>query len=344
MDLLTANLHLNFVETNALALKGLASKVAFKEFSEQYRNFHNAILYFLEKDYLNEAFRFATTLVPFWMGTKRLDEGLVLMERMLALPGGDDALRGRICFDVGYLKFWKGDYEQAAKFHQEAIRLGRLAHNSTVVAIALTGLARIALVNDLGKARRLCLEALDVASGATDLLGSSHATHVLGVVAQMSGNFQEARELMRRRIALARKAGNFVGVSSELGNLSMVERQLGNLDEAEALAIESLEIDVKRGDELAIPWKVNGLLSIAVDREDYEHAATLLGIADTAMRVSGGDWPPDELVHYERAVSILQKKMPLKQFEEIKEMGSRMSYAEAMDYALSRSPAKLVNV
>ena len=344
MDLLTATLHLNFVETNAPALRGLASKVAFKEFSEQYGNFRDAMSAFLENNCLNEAFRFGTTLVPFWMGTKRLDEGLAFLETMLAVPGGDDALRGRVCFDVGYLKFWKGNYEQAAKFHQEAIRLGRQARNSTVVAIALTGLARIALGTDLGEAYRLCLEALDVASGAADPLGSSHAIHVLGVVAQMSGNFQGARELMRRRIALVRKAGNFVGVSSELGNLSMVERQLGNLDEAEALAIESLEIDVKRGDELAIPWKVNGLLSVAVDRGEYEHAATLLGIADTTMRISGGDWPPDELVHYKHAVSILQQEMSPIQFEEIRARGSQMSYAEAIDYALSRTPSKLISI
>jgi hypothetical protein len=86
--------------------------------------------------------------------------------------------------------------------------------------------------------------------------------HVLGVAAQMAGDCLEARELMSRRIALAREQGNIATVRSEAGNLSMVERQLGNLDEA-----EGLDIDYRREDDMAIPWKVNGLAAVAAEFE-----------------------------------------------------------------------------
>jgi hypothetical protein len=65
--------------------------------------------------------------------------------------------------------------------------------------------------------------------------GRSGALHVLAVTAQMAGDFAEAQERMRARIALARQSGEHATLCFESSNLSMVERQLGNVDEAEAL-------------------------------------------------------------------------------------------------------------
>ena len=145
--------------------------------------------------------------------------------------------------------------------------------------------------------------------------------HVLGVAAQMAGDLREAREVMSARIALGREQGNFGTISSEAGNLSMVERQLGNLDEAEALAREALEIDCRRGDELAIPWKINGLAAVAADRAQFDRAATLIGAADATMETGGGKWPPDELQHYERTTAVLTEAMDREAFEQARGVG-----------------------
>jgi tetratricopeptide (TPR) repeat protein len=166
-----------------------------------------------------------------------------------------------------------------------------------VTALALGGLARIALRTDVQEARRLLREALRVTEGTADRVGRSGALHVLGVAAQMAGDLPEARDLMSQRIALAREEGNYATISSEAGNLSMVERQLGNLDHADALAREALEIDYRRGDDLAVPWKINGLAAVTADRGEFDRAATLIGAADATMEAAGGAWPPDELIH-----------------------------------------------
>jgi hypothetical protein len=63
----------------------------------------------------------------------------------------------------------------------------------TAIALALTGLARVALRRDIERARTLCLEALDVVDGTGDQRGRSSALHVLGVPAQMRGQFPQAR-------------------------------------------------------------------------------------------------------------------------------------------------------
>jgi hypothetical protein len=158
----------------------------------------------------------------------------------------------------------------------------------------------------------------------------------------MAGDFDEARDLMSRRIALARETGNLATVSSEAGNLSMVERQLGNLAAAEALAGEALEIDHRRGDHWAMPYKVSGLAAVATDRGDWDRAATLIGAAEAMMEREGADWPPDERPHYERMLDRLPKAMGPADFERVRAAGHAMPTDEAVAFALAaptRPPA-----
>src|SRR6185436_6067531 len=151
------------------------------------------------------------------------------------------------------LAFWKGEYERSSALQHKAIEVGRLAKDANVTALALVGLARIALRSDVEEARRYCREAIAETEGIQETTGRSSAMHVLGVAAQMAGDFAEAKDVMSRRIALAREAGDVYTISSEAGNLSMVERQVGNLDAAEFLGAEALRIDFETGNELAIP-------------------------------------------------------------------------------------------
>jgi len=305
MDARTAQSLLEFAEGAGPRLRSLEAKAAFEQLDQQYDDLQLAMQWFIEQERANEAFRLASSLTAFWMATKRLDEGSAWFDRALALPGGDDAHRGRASFDAGYLAFWKGDDERSSSLQNRALELGRQKNNPTITALALVGLARIALrTEDVEAARRLCREALAVTEGTADRVGRSSAMHVLGVAAQMAGDFLEARDVMSRRIALARELGNLATISSEAGNLSMVERQLGNLDEAEALAREALEIDYRRGDAQGIPWKVNGLAAVARDRGEFDRAATLIGVADATMEAAGGAWPPSPRRWVRRSSSV----------------------------------------
>lgn len=340
MDARTAESLLNFAEGAGPGLRGLEAKAVFDQLDRQYGDLQSAMQWFIEQERADEAFRLATSLVAFWIATKRLDEGSAWFDRALALPGGDDAHRGRASFDAGYLAFWKGDDERSSSLQNRALELGRQTNNPSITALALVGLARIALrTTDVEEARRLCREALAVTDGTTDRVGRSSAMHVLGVAAQMAGDFLEARDVMSWRIALAREMGNLATVSSEAGNLSMVERQIGNLDEAEALAREALDIDYRRGDGMSIPWKVNGLAAVAADRGQYDRAATLIGIADATMEASGGAWPPDERQHYERTVATLTQAMGSAEFDRARARGRSMTTAEGAEFALGTRSA-----
>jgi tetratricopeptide (TPR) repeat protein len=338
MDTQTAESLLEFAEGVGSGLRGPGARALFEQIEQRYGDLLSAEEWFIAQGRASEALRMASALVPFWMATKRLDEGSEWLARAIAIPGGG-AYRGRALFDAGYLAFWQGEYERSGSLQNQALEVGRKTNNPTVTALALVGLARIALRTDVEEARRLCREAIAVTEGTDDQAGRSSAMHVLGVAAQMAGDFHEAREVMTRRIALAREMGNLATVSSESGNLSMVERQLGNLDTAEALSREALDIAYRRGDELAVAWMVNGLAAVVADRREFDRAATLIGVADAAMEAAGGAWPPDELVHYEQTVATLTEAMGSADFEQERAAGRSMTMPEAMEFALGTYPA-----
>lgn len=326
---------LDLAESVGPGLRGTEAKALFDQIAHQYDNMSAAIQWFIAEGRADEGLRLATSLVPFWMASKRLDEGSAWLERVLALPGGGDAHRGRAFFDAGYLAFWKGDDARSSELQNRAVEIGRRTNNPTVIALALVGLARIALRTNADEARRLCREALAVTEGTADQNGRSSAMHVLAVAAQMAGDLQEARAVMRQRIALARETGNLATVSIESNNLSMVERQLGNMEEAEALAREALSLSYRRGDGIAIPWNLNELAAATASRGELGRAATLIGAADAAMEAAGGAWPPDELVHYQNTVAMLTEAMGPAKFEQARATGRSMTTAEAVDFALA---------
>ena len=216
------------------ALTGLEVRSALERLEARCPDLVAALQTFIDHGKIDEAMRLAIALAAFWRVTKRLAEGCDAFDRCLRAPGGDEILRGRASYEAGMLAFWKGDDHASDALHRRAVEIGRHTGDPTTVALALCGLARIALRSDVAEARRLCREALAILEGTSDRLGRSSAIHVLGVSAQMAGDLLEAREFMRERIALAREMGSYAGVSMEASNLSMVERQLGNLDQAES--------------------------------------------------------------------------------------------------------------
>jgi tetratricopeptide (TPR) repeat protein len=309
---------------------GLDRKAQFAALEARYGDLLAAMQWFLDEGRNDEAIRVARSLNSFWTATGRVDEGCAWFDRVLAAPGGEGASRGRALFEAGLLELWRGADDASAELHRRALE----TDDPTVKALALTGLARIALRTDVEEARRLCREALELSEALPDPAGRSNAIHVLGVAAQMSGDLSEARELMGRRMEIARELGSYAGVASEAANLSVVERQLGDLERAEQLAREALGIARRREDEWLLPYVLSSLAAVAVERGEHERAATLIGSAETMMREQGTEWPPDERPHYERTVARLEEAMAPPDFERIRAAGRSLASSDAVAYAL----------
>lgn len=335
MDADTAVTLLEAAEEARRQLRGGDDASAVERYEQQYADMREASTWFLDQGRFAEADRFATALVPFWISTKRIDDGDDWFRQALGDAARTDTARARAVYDHGYLVFWAGRYELAEQRFVEALRLAEQAGDWNVAALALAGSARVALNQDPATAVVLLRRAMDVTADLAESEGRSSADHVLGVALQMSGDLDGARKVMTERLEQARAAGNEFTVYVESANLSMVERQLGNLDVAESLSREAVRIAVARRDQMGIPWSINGLAAVTAARGRLERAATLVGIADALLVQAGGEWPPDEREQREGTLATVSAGLPAADLERARGAGAALGRDESIAFALA---------
>jgi len=294
-----------------------------------------ALDWLLAVDRADEAFTLADDLVRFWMGTGRIEDGDAWFRDALATDAGSAATRAKALHAHGYLVFWAGHYDVAGQRFESARSLAAEVGDRNIEALALAGLGRVYLQNDVTAAIPVLRDALALTEGADDLSsGRSSVLHVLGVALQMSGDLLGARAVMSARLAAGEAGGDQFVVQVESANLSMVERQLGNLDDAARLSRHVLELEAAGGDEMMIAWSINGLAAVVTAQGDNDRAARLVGFAETTLDRAGGEWPPDERVQYEESVATLGKTLPPDDFTRLRSEGAAMSTQTALAYAL----------
>lgn len=335
MDAETATALLTTAVEARAAMRRGEDASAIEQLEHQYSDLRAAMDWAFDQGRVDLADRFATALVPFWMATKRIDDGDEWFGRVLGDTVPMDLARARAVYDHGYLVFWAGQYGLAEQRFTEARRLAEQAGDWNVAALTLAGSARVALNEDPGKAVELLRDALDLTAELPDSEGRSSAHHVLGVALQMSGDLEGAREVMQERIAQARATGNEYLLLIESANLSMVERQLGHLDQAEALSLESLRIVTAKHDELTIPWVINGLAAVTAAQGRLERAATLIGICESLLAEAGGEWPPDERAQYEGTLATLTEGLEPAALEQARAAGGAMRLEAGTAFALA---------
>jgi tetratricopeptide (TPR) repeat protein len=328
----------SFAEEAGRGLRGLDAGVWRDRLQRRSRELEAAFDWLLDQGQAGEALELAGTLAEFLRISGRVATGRALLGRALAVAAPDEPRRAVALYEDGMLAFWQGADEEACAQHGRSLHLARRLGDPTTVALALCGLARVALREDLDWARALCEEALQTVEGTGDLLGRANALHVLGVAAQMRGDLEQARDLMSRRIRTARELGDIAAVASESANLSVVERQLGNLARAEELAREALRIAARRGDQWLIPYALNGLAATAVEAGALERAATLLGAAAALVEQQRNAWPPDEAPHFQRSRAAAAGALDPDRFERAWAEGRRLPPARAVSFALAPLP------
>jgi tetratricopeptide (TPR) repeat protein len=339
MDETRAEALLTLAEEAAAAARAADAKTALDRLERDYDDLLVGLAWFIDEGRTDDALRLANALYRFWITKQRFEEGALWFDRVLAAPGGDERIRGQARINAGFMPFWMGQDDRAAELFNQGLDIARRLDDAPMISQALGGLARVALRTDVADGRRIAREALDVSVAAADEAGRSNALHLLGVGAQIAGDLPEARDWMTQRLALVRMQGNQFLVASEAGNLSMVERQLGNLDAAESLSRESLQIAESIGDKFNTPFVFSGLASIAVERGQFELAATLVGAAERLMEEQHMAWPPDERPHYERLLAVLPESMGADEFERARAAGRSMTTNHAVDLALGAPAA-----
>jgi tetratricopeptide (TPR) repeat protein len=335
MDTTGALAMCSLAEAADLGLRGLDAQMWRGRLEAGLDDLQTAFEWALDHDQLM-ALRIASAMAEFWRTAGRIPEGRAWLDRAQAASDRDAPALPRALYENALLAFWHGDDGAAGSLLARSLDTARRLADPTGEAVALCGIARLALRDgNLERARDLCEEALERVAGTDDTRGRSNALHVLGVIAQMRGDLHQAAQFMNRRMELARELNLMSSVAAEAGNLSVVERQLGNLERATELALEALQLSERRGDEWMHPYELNSLAAIAAAKEDFVRAAKLLGGAAGMMVRMGTAWPPDEKPHFDATRLATEAALEPAVFKRAWSVGERMSSAEAVAFALA---------
>jgi tetratricopeptide (TPR) repeat protein len=235
------------------------------------------------------------------------------------------------------LVFWAGRYDLASERFAKSREVATALGDRSLEALALAGLARVALNTDVEAAVRLLNEALSLTEGSPDdNEGRSSTLHVLGVALQMSGDLEGARGVISRWLASAEQSGDSFVIWTESANLSMVERQLGNLDRAEDLSIQVVMSAIAQSSELFFAWALNGLAAVTAAKGELTRAGTIIGIASAMLNRANGDWPPDEREQYEETIAVLERGLRPEQLDVARSEGANMTKADALEYVQAK--------
>lgn len=324
-------------EQASAGLDGVDAHVWGARIDDVYPHLEAAADWLLANRRADDAERLAVALEKYWVSAGRIDEGRVMFSRVVGAGGMSGPNRARALFSLGMLAFWQGDDAAARTAFEESEQLAAEHRSADVQALALTGLARLALRGrNIGEAQSLCRRALDVVATTTERRGRSSAIHVLSVAAQMNGDLEEARDLMHQRLLLEREAGSLRLVAAECSNLSAVERQLGNITGARELVLQALDIESRQGDVWSIPYSLNQLAAIDADSGDVSRAATLLAVAARMVEEQGAGWPPDEEPVFEQTRRASVDALGEAEFARAWTAGAAMSWREAAALAQPR--------
>ena len=168
MDEREARALLSFAEEARRKLAGPDAGVWRDRLERRHQELEAAFGWLLGHGHTGDAQRMAGLLAEFLRLTGQAATGRVWLDRALAAAMVDDRLKAVALYENGTLASWQGADEEACSLHGRSLHLARRLGDKPTIALALCGLARVVLREDLEWARALGEEALRTVDATDD--------------------------------------------------------------------------------------------------------------------------------------------------------------------------------
>jgi predicted ATPase/class 3 adenylate cyclase len=235
------------------------------------------------------------------------------------------------------VRFFAGSTDGYHELSAEVIRLAESERDWWTLSMAEASLANSARFAEADALAPLLARAADHArlTGNPFVIGYVALTRarILGA----AGKVPEARAAFDEAFTMYTELGDdrFVLVTrSDLGHML---RGAGELDEAEAIHRESLGGWEHLGNRGAIANQIESFAFIAMERDDEQRAATLLGAAQSVREAAGAHMMPWERETYDAALGRVRAAMEPAAFEAAWAAGARLDQEAAIALAISGS-------
>lgn len=263
--------------------------------------------------------RLGVALWRFWYLRGFLHEGRAHLEAALeaaaTTDGGAEVADARRAAAI--LAVESHDFDAGAAHASRALEAYRALRDERGVLSTLTVLGNGALLSGATQDARRFFEESRASAERLDLPEDvAVALQNLAVVALGEGDCAEARDLVRRSLAIHRERGRTEALTNALITLARAEWGLGHLSAARTAATEALELARGLGFREGMR---NCLLHLAaVERAEGSplRAAELLGGADAVIASGDEPYVPHDTTFYEETLGLLREELGERAVEE----------------------------
>jgi predicted ATPase/DNA-binding CsgD family transcriptional regulator len=240
---------------------GAAAGAWLARLEQEHANIRVALEWTLARDEAETGLRLASSLYYFWLQRRR-SEGRAWLARLLAAARSRaSAAAARALSVAGMLANMQDDLGRARPLLDEAVQVGRAVDEPWAVAFARFSLGFIALQRgDLDAARASLEESLAIRR-RSDEAQVPRTLGLLGAVHLAAGRAGEARAAMEQALALARARGNLSVEALTLSRLARLELREGNVAAGSGLARDGVAAARRLGDPGLLG---NALLELAL--------------------------------------------------------------------------------
>jgi predicted ATPase len=294
---------------------------------------------------LDQALRLATAIGPMWQRRGSVAEGLLQLERLLALDAAQGyrsapEIRARALLEACALACFAGDYARASDLAAQGLAQCRPLRDHWGLARAHRFLGEAALAQgDIDAAEPQFRHQLAEATLAGDPGGQAGAYNMLGQTARLNKNFQQANSMLWRALWLFRKANDPDGESSILNSLGEVARDAGESTRARRLFGAALRGHYELGNRRGMAYDLEGFAAAAALDGAGRRAMIYLGAAQSLRDESGGPLPPVEQAILDRIFGPAFAALSAADGEEAFRRGRNEPLQVTIERALAELPA-----
>jgi len=294
--------------------------------------------------FLGEGLRLAAALNLLWQRRGPLAEGVLQLDRLLAL---DDAqqrptppqVRASAVLAACTLACFKGDYARTAELARHGIELCTPLGDHRGLAMAHRFLGEVALdVGDQAAAEPHFERELAEASQAGDVSRQAQAYNMLGQTARLQGEFRRASSLLWQALKLFRAAGEPDGVSVILSSLGEVARDAGRPVQARRLFGAALRRHAAVWNKRHMAYELEGFAAAAGLEHAGRQALVYLGAARVLREETGGPLPPVEQAILDRILEPAVAALSARERQEALSRGRNQPLPTTIAQALAQVP------
>lgn len=286
--------------------------------------------------------RLVGALGHFWWRQGHYAEG----QRWTALAFENEAdvelpvpVRATLLDAAGLVAHFSHERERGKRMHREALALHESLGDKREMGWVLIylGAQSFGRPDEYKEAMAQAEEGLSLLRSVEDKAGVAQALHVLGELARLNGDYGLSTKVLEEGLSLARELDDTIRQAFILDSLGYLALYDNDLQSATALARESLKLALIVGYKPHIPACLAGLAAVYLAQGMTQHAARLLGAADSLFDAHGFDPRPSDTPDIERTRANVRTKLGKAAFEDARAEGEAMSLEEAIAYALEES-------